>query len=121
MMIAIQRVCSRTLPTVMVAMSLLLIHPYAASAGGLLQVLKADRAAGVGRAAGEADRAAGVGRAAGEADRAAGEAAGRRAGEAQSGADGEVGRQLGEKPGRATGKCVVETLQDSGGGCNDPQ
>ena len=102
MMIAIQRVCSRTLPTVMVAMSLLLIHPYAASAGLLSLAHKVDRA---GEAAGEA----------------AGRAAGRAAGEAQSGADSEVGRQLGEKPGRATGKCVVETLQDSGGGCNDPQ
>jgi len=114
MMIAIQRVCSRTLPTVMVAMSLLLIHPYAASAGWPSVVVKVDR---TGEAAGRA-----AGRAAGEAaDRAAGEAAGRAAGEAQSGADSEVGRQLGEKPGRATGKCVVEASRDSGGGCNDPR
>ena len=108
MTIAIQRVCSRTLPTVMVAMSLLLIHPYAASAGLLgrgASVLAHKAVDRTGEAAGEA----------------AGRAAGRAAGEAQSGADSEVGRQLGEKPGRATGKCVVEASRDSGGGCNDPQ
>jgi hypothetical protein len=92
----------------MVAMSLLLIHPYAASAGWASFLAHE----AVDRTGAAADRAAGE---------AAGRTAGRAAGEAQSGADSEVGRQLGEKPGRATGKCVVEALQDSGGRCNDPR